>query len=548
MPDTILKKPLWNALTSNWLEVADNNANTRLVSPIEVFHRANEIRYLLSASPLDLFTSYRFLLTILYWQADAVGGVECLRESLIEGVIPSRIIELIEENIASFNLFDPTIPFLQDNTLIENKKRLSAGSLFPELASGTNIAHFHHGHDTELHLCHRCTIIGMLSLIPWSQSGGSGKNPSVHNAPPMMVLANGDNIAMTLGLNLVPLSAPMGTATWTGHFRPTSKEEAIPYMEAFTWNPRRIHLIEPIIADSCWRCGEKNISAIGQIVFDKNIDTAKRSDDKLFEWQDPSAFYPCAGKDKYKTLKSYNEKKAVTGDDIRGLLELKSSPVAAVVANNQGHTDWQLIIPCTNTANNKTFDHRQLTIIDSFTSEALRKALPSSAPSINALGIDGWVEPPVNRHNQGVYHFLQIVTTQLTYSDWAILSAASFHSMEDAVAAFDIFCGIFWSLRGKISGIPSRKVAWLMLKLMAAVPPQARIIQNDASFYPLHALSKRQIGAHGKNWAKIYPRSFPQSHQLEASLHTVLMNKMRQRKPEAIDWIGLCQGLERLYH
>jgi hypothetical protein len=298
MSDTtrvVAENASWNVLTSAWLDVMTLKAEPKVLSPLEALGHAGRIRCIAAASPLDLFAAHRFLLALLYWKAGVVGGVSDLRALLLQGDLPESVLEAVEKEADCFDLFSDDKPFLQDTTLrnavAKKSEQKSVGSFFAEFASGTNIAHFHHGDDENMRLCVRCVTIGLLRVIPWSQAGGSGITPSVHNAPPIAAIAMGATLAMSLGLNLVRIPAPVGSANWTGRFRPTEPTAAIPYLEAFTWNPRRIHLGSPLPASVCWGCGRRDLPTLGPIVYKKNENTKKRPGGGPFEWKDPAAFY-----------------------------------------------------------------------------------------------------------------------------------------------------------------------------------------------------------------------------------------------------------------
>lgn len=537
----------WNVLTSHWLDVMDLDARPETRSPLEALARSSEIRCINAANPLDLFAAHRFLLTLLYWKADTGGGVERLRRSLLSGNLPAAVLSAIESEAESFRLFDAASPFLQD---LEAQERKSAGSFFAEFACGTNIAHFHHGDNAGTRLCLRCATVGMLRLVPWSQAGGRGLSASVHNAPPIMALACGCNLAVTLGLNLVPLQGEAGQPKWSGQFAPTNRTAEIAYMEAFTWNPRRVRLLLAEEEGTCWRCGRSGMPLIGQIVYQKNDNTKSNKDGPKtapFAWHDPSAFYGSAKP--YVTVKSYNERLAASERDLAALIDQKGSAVGSLVLSaNPDHQGWRLVIPCTNPANNKTFDHREIES-PSLSVDAIRSLLPPDTPPARQQGMDGWNEPPAFRKHPGACVFVQSAVRLLTDIDWAQLAAAAYRQMHDSPAAFDLLSGLLWPLRDrKVPGLPSRNVAWLMLKLMAAVPSHARLIRKDARFCPLRSIPQRQLDERGATGPvrSPYPVSLPWGQRLEAALREALACHLRLRIPDPIDWPGLCHRLDCL--
>ena len=540
----------WNVLTDRWLDVMSLKAEAQPCSPLEALSRSSDILRIATASPLDLFATYRFLLTLLYWKADAAGGVQPLRESLLRGKMPQTVCDAIEAEVPRFRLFDDKAPFLQDPTACETKKPYSAGSPFAEFASGTNIAHFHHGDDKKMRLCLRCATIGMLRVIPWSQAGGAGVTPAIHGAPPIMAIATGQSLAVTLGLNFVPLPGNAGLMKWSGRFEPTDKDAAIPYLEALTWNPRRVHLLSPEIAEVCWRCGQTGIAAVGPIKYLKNEKTnaQKGKDNKTipFTWHDPSAFY--AADRPYATKKSCDEKRAKSGDDLSCLLSREAAPEAAVVVGNPDHQEWLIVIPCTTGKDKKTFDNRQLELTGAFL-DAVRSNLRAPAPPPRRRGLDGWKQPRPAPRNGGTAAFVRAAARFLTPGDWAVMSAAAYQQMHDSPAAFDLFSGLLWPLRGKVAGLPSKNALWLVLKLMAVVPSRARRPVANPVYNPLQCLPTRQRKGRreDRSGASIsYPVSFPRGLRLEAVLRSKLESNMRKRKPEPVDWPGLCHGLNQL--
>lgn len=530
----------YNLLEEKWIPVLYNTGKTDRVGIRGALSEASRIREIILPSPLDSFAVHRFILTLLYWKADLASGVARARESLLKGEeIPVAVLDGIVKEQECFDLFDERSPFLQDPTVREEKKDKSAGSFFAELATGTNIAHFHHGDDESLCLCLPCAALGLLRLVPWTQSGGAGLTPSVHNAPPIMALATGDSLATTLGLNLVPLEGKAGEAKWSGHFKPTNPAAPIPYLEALTWNPRRILLPAPS-AGLCWYCGQRDVPTVGPgIMFLKNEETkGKRKGEKSvpFQWRDPAAFY---GADYYKTVKSANESAATDNRDLRFLAKSKSSVVTA----NGSHRGWLLFVPCTNPLNKKSFDHRVVQV-DALGSDAISALVHAAEPHRSPGSLDGWHVPRAD-HPRGCALFVRAALALLTHGDWATLANAAYEDMQRSPAAFDIFAGVYWGLGDKkIPGLPSRNASWLVLKLMAAVPARLRALKPRANFNPLRTMPKQQISG---NKGKIgYPLSLPRGERLEAALRDGLHINTRKKVPEPVDWPGLCHGLDQL--
>ncbi len=533
----------WNVLTDPWLQVMTLDAEAKHVSPVEALEKARSIHSIVLSSPLDFFAVHRFLLTLLYWKADAVGGVQQVRDLLMKEEIPTDVSKAIKSEASCFNLFDENIPFLQDPSIQKEPKKepKSPGYLFAEFATGTNIAHFHHGDDKQMRLCLICTTLGMLRVVPWSQAGGRASTPSVCGAPSILILASGKTLAHTLGLNLIPLQGELDTAAWTGYFNPKNTAEKIPYLEAFTWNPRRISLPFSEENQTCWGCGREKITAVGPIFYAINEKTKLRKKEKNkkgtipFIWQDPSAFYPA--KLPYTPKKSSGETWAIDNRDLNFLRDKKPSIENRVLQENNGHKGWHLIVPCTNKA--KTYDHRKIEISDfSDVPQPEKEEAPKK-------GLDGWKELS-SAQTKGAMTFVKTAVQIFTPADWSALASAKYHKMSEAPAGFDVFTGLYWSLRNKknTSHVPQRNVCWLVLKLMATVPASARTQHADASCNPFQSLPKRQLNAKGGKQSP-YPRALPQGNRLEAGLRQVLDRHLQPKSPEHIDWAGLCSSIHQ---
>jgi len=532
-----------NVLTSPWLEVMDSRARLKRLSVLEALEDSPALHRIVAAAPLDLFAIHRFLLTLLYWQAEDEAGVVKLRKDLLSGRMPGAVGRGLASEAGQFDLFDPRRPYLQDPN-VRSSLTHSAAYLFAESATGTNIAHFDHGEDESARLCLACATLGLLRLIPWMQSGGPGLQPALHGAPPIMPLALGRSFCETLGLNLVPGTRPFGKPQWTGPFTPKTRKVGIALLEGLTWNSRRVHLGPAHPAGDCVRCGASRVAVVGPIAFKKNP-ACMLDKDYLATWKDIAAFHRAGTS---VTVKADDEEEAAIRDDLRKLFEqrfgkkIEPAPSSAVVTANPDHEEWLVVMPCTNPANNKSFDHR-CEVLAGFDTAAPTRAefwhdsVPWQAGDKRALP-----QPESPRPSAGVLKFVRLAAG-LDSASWAVLQQATNKALNHSPAAFDIFTGLYWPLRNRDRTVPSRNAAWLAMKLMATagrLRPQPRRLTGP--YEPWRDLTLRDSPAK----ARVYPKAIPQGRQLETALGDVIHRHAQKPSPAHIDWPGLCQFIDNV--
>ena len=531
----------WNVLARAWLDVSSHSGAWRRTSPMSALAEAAEIRILAASSPLDEFAAHRFLTTLLYWKSDAAGGIAMVRDQLLAGRMPPAVLEAIAAEQHCFSLFDPEWPFLQDPN-VEGRADKPVGSLFAEIATGTNIAHFDHSRDLASPLCVPCVVRGMLRLVPWSQSGGAGLTPSIHGAPPIACMPRGASLAETLGLMLVDVSGPFGTPTWSGTFSPTTLAGPIPLLEALTWNPRRVLLPRPSANGQCGLCGD-HAPCISSIVFKKN-EAVKKPDQadgkrKSFDWHDPVFLYDTRSGE---PRRSGSEEQASKSED---LAQLSSAPSLAAVAPEHRRR-WSLAIPCTNPANNKTFDHRRVDV-GALADLASMKLEHRGA---DGLGLErhglaheavGW---PSRRASPGlrevIARFIGSSNDGLTEDEWLSLRDALGRPMHEAPAAFAAYSAVLWRVRAGGRSVFRRDAAWSLVKLMSIAPSTLRSTHGSGSLEPLlDALPVRQ-GQRLRSDALQpgpYPVSPPSGIELELALAAAVDAEIA--RGHAVPWIDL---------
>ena len=531
----------WNVLSTPWLEVMDVRARLKRLSVLDALQAAPELHRIIAAAPLDLFAIHRFLLTLLYWHAEDADGVAKLRKALLSGRMPASVVKGLQDEADQFELFDPKRPFMQDPA-VQDSKPLSAASLFSEMAAGTNVAHFHHGDDDAARLCFRCATLGLLRLVPWTQSGGAGKQPALHGAPPIMPLAIGSTLCETLGLNLLPLERPMGKPRWSGQFKPSARKSSIPLLEGLTWNPRRVHIGDPEPVGMCMGCGVAGEPVIGPVVFEKNP-ACKQEEADPSAWRDIAAFYKA---EDHRTIKTSREADAATGDDLRRLFEqrfgkkIEPAPKSAVVEANSDHQHWVVVLPCTNPANNKSYDHRCETL-EGFDDDA-RPRVGFWHHSVQWKAGDKRHLPKLGsvRPTAGAVKFVRLCS-RLDNASWAILEQAANKPLNYSAAAFDIFTGLYWPLRQKDKTAPARNAAWLALKLMATAGAM-RPTPAVGSHQPWRDLELSDSPAE----TRVYRKAIPTGRRLEAEIREILRRHAEKPSPAGIDWPGLCQFIDNV--
>ncbi len=540
----------WNVLTTPWLDVTDLDGHLVITSPLRALRESGRLHRIVASSPLDVFAAHRFLLTLLYWKADAGGGVEKVRAALLAGSVPEAVLDAIEAEAGCFNLFDPKRPFLQDITLANVKTGSSPAFLFTEMTRGTNVAHFHHGDDECLSICPACFTAGLLRLVPFWQSPGQPYSAAIHGPPPVVALAMGESLVPTLGMNIVPLSGEVGSAKWTGQFKPSDGAKAVPYLEALTWNPLRVLGRLPDRVGPCWRCGDANAHLLGSVVIAANAETVQLKDpvtkkkQGVFKWRDPAAFY--AEKKPFVTAKSNNEEMAAVQSDVASLFGRTKSDTqyrSLVQQANPTHRHWFVVIPCTDNKA-KPYDHRSASV-EGFDGIA-------HAQSVACLVGDQRAPNPLDaidtKPTSGSLAFVRAATT-LDSGAWGVLTSAAHRSMEEGTEAFDIFTGLHWPLRNRYKSLPSRQAAWMVLKLMASAGKYRPMsgAAYRARFEPWTELPTKQLPSkRRKGQAATYPRGLPTGDTLEAELRQIIRRFIARKPAAGIDWPGLCQFLNEV--
>lgn len=283
----------FDLIIKSWIPVlrADRAPDERNLR--DVLCEAHMLSALRDPLPTVEFGLYRLLgalvLDIFFVEPGAPFDTKALGDLLQAGRFdPATVDAYFAKYADRFDLFHPKYPFLQTAGMDADAPKPLAGLLHPQ-PSGTNIAHFRHGHEGKFGVSPAVAARLLTTIAPFMTAGGAGLSPSINGAPPWYVLVEGENLFETLCLNVcaVPLSEVTGTEppAWRsgkavgGGGRTT----ACSYPEALTWRPRRIQLI-PGEGGRCALTGEESSVLVRAMKFAPGASCD-------FAWRDPNVPY-----------------------------------------------------------------------------------------------------------------------------------------------------------------------------------------------------------------------------------------------------------------
>lgn len=222
-----------------------------LMGLLENAHRISRIS---CASPLETYAVYRLVIAFVM---DALRMPnKDVRHRLI-GQPPfdmeaiKAYVRLCEQEGASFDLFDEKRPFMQapyDAEWSQEPKPIAGVVL--TLPSGNNHVFFDHRMEDQHTLQPDEALRAMLAKYVFSTAGVQGYPSSVNNTPCIYALVEGSSVYETLLLNAVSLAEcrnlQYGLPAWRSRDCVVPKQEYanVDLLQAFTWMPRRITLIE----------------------------------------------------------------------------------------------------------------------------------------------------------------------------------------------------------------------------------------------------------------------------------------------------------------
>jgi hypothetical protein len=279
--------------------------------------------------------------------------------------------------------------------------------------------------------------------------------------------------------------------------------------------------------------------AITSISFKKNESVKKPEGDgaklKSFDWRDPAFLYRA---EHPEPARSGDESNAALYEDLKWLGD---APMPATTASSHG---WSVVVPCTNLANNKSYDHRRIELPPGSALHKLRlehrgaEGLTLADHPVETA--KGWRSDGAARTLDAIERFISAATAALDETDWLELRASIGRSMHVSPRAFAIFSAVYWRARNAGRSALRREAAWLLLKLLALAPSRGRAMQCHRGLQELLDAVPTRQGCRARSEevkGSPYPIAQPKGHALEAALASAIEADLAAGR--AIPWIEL---------
>lgn len=281
----------YNLVDENWIPILWRDGQPGLVGLRSALVDAGRIREVAAPNPMDNVALLRLLLAVLHWCKHTLTDEERAALAQAPG-IPEQWLGKLDQNRDRFDILGSATRLYQDPKQATEKPNRPVSDLFAYLPAGTEINHFRHVYDRTAALCPACCAAGLVRLPAAEKQGGSGKSPSINNAPPAYFLPVGRSLLETLTANWPHEGGPVGDdPAWA--VGPSEGSDTIGVQEGYTWQPRVTWLGEPRggTGTSCLRCGAPG-ALIRSMACKKGRN--RKGDDR--GWRDPHVAWETDGR------------------------------------------------------------------------------------------------------------------------------------------------------------------------------------------------------------------------------------------------------------
>ena len=242
----ILRKP--------WVPAVDAAGQTMELGLLETLERAHELQAIQTASPMEEYSVYRFLIVFLMDALRPEDGEEDIgglleAEQFDMEAIQDYLTQCRKEGV-SFDLFDAERPFLQ-TTYVEawDREAKPVSTLDYTIPNGNNHIHFDHRRN-EISYTPGKALRMLLTAQNFCTAGAQGYPSNVNGAPPWFALIQGETLFQTLVLGMIgtdeillPFDEP--PVLWRNKKEITAKQEVAKtsWLYGMLFPARRIHLL-----------------------------------------------------------------------------------------------------------------------------------------------------------------------------------------------------------------------------------------------------------------------------------------------------------------
>jgi CRISPR system Cascade subunit CasA len=300
MPKSSDPVPSFNLWTEPWITLERPNGDTERLGIEQTLLRAREFRCIYEPSPLVVAGIHRLLVAVLQAALDPQKKAD-LKRLWAAGQFPAKAVREFGKQYADrFDLFSENAPFLQSADLPLQPGKgddiKSVSLLTVDTSRSTTIEHYRHGRSKDEFFCAACTASGLVTIPPFTSSGGRGLKPSINGVPPIYILPGGQSLFESLAASLVTpdyqpevASKKNDAAWWTRRPRVEHSKEVreVGYLYSLTFPARRVRLHPEPLNVTCTRCGRTGEWGVRTMVFEMG---ESRPKDASF-WHDPFAAY-----------------------------------------------------------------------------------------------------------------------------------------------------------------------------------------------------------------------------------------------------------------
>ena len=242
----ILRKP--------WVPVLDAAGQKTELGLLETLERSHELKAIQTASPMEEYSVYRFLIVFLMDALRPEDGEEDIgglleAEQFDMEAIQDYLTQCRKEGV-SFDLFDAERPFLQ-TAYVEawDREAKPVSTLDYTIPNGNNHIHFDHRRN-EISYTPGKALRMLLTAQNFCTAGAQGYPSNVNGAPPWFALIQGKTLFQTLVLGMIgtdeillPFDEP--PVIWRNREEITTQQKVAKtsWMYGMLFPARRIHLL-----------------------------------------------------------------------------------------------------------------------------------------------------------------------------------------------------------------------------------------------------------------------------------------------------------------